>query len=415
MSQSLKGDEAEEATAVAGGEGAPASPQGDFQTGKVVMISVAHMVHDIYSSFLAPLLPLLIEKLGLSYGLAASLAVVQRLPSLLNPVVGAMAERMSVRYFIIVSPGLTAVSMSLLGAAPHYAVLVILLLIMGFSATLFHVPSPVMIKRVAGSRTGRGMSYYMLGGELARSIGPLVILGAVSIWGLEGSWRLMPFGIAASVVLYFQFHRIRISDQFRTRSEGLRIRATFRQHRRFLILMSGVLFFQSLLKSALTAFLPTLMTSEGASVWTGGGYLSVLQLAGAAGTFFAGGISDRFGRKRTLLLSAALGPLLLWLFLALDGMPAVAVLVLLGLVIFAPMPVMLAFVQDQDAERPVFLNGVYMGLNFLLAAIGVQLVGAAGDFLGLRMTFSISALLALLALLFIFALQEEPAQDKTGK
>jgi FSR family fosmidomycin resistance protein-like MFS transporter len=375
-----------------------AGPEEGFQTGKVVMISLAHMVHDIYSSFLAPLLPLLIDKLGLSYGLAASLSVFQRLPSLLNPVVGALAERMSVRYFVIATPGVTAIVMSLIGAAPHYAVLVILLLIMGLSATLFHVPSPVMVKRVAGGKTGRGMSFYMLGGEFARSIGPLVILGAVSLWGLEGTWRLMPFGIAASVVLYFQFHRIRISDQFRARSEGLRIRATFGEHRRFLILVSGILFFQSLLKSALTAFLPTLMTGEGASVWTGGGYLSVLQLAGAAGTFMAGGISDRFGRKKTLIVSAALGPVLLWLFLSLDGAAAIVVLLLLGLAIFAPMPVMLALVQDQDAERPVFLNGLYMGLSFLLGAIGVQIVGATGDLIGLRETFSLTAFLSLFAL-----------------
>ncbi|MCB2203828.1 MFS transporter [bacterium] len=382
-----------------------------FQTGKIVMISLAHMVHDVYSSFLAPLLPLLIDKLGMSYGLAASLSVVQRLPSLLNPVVGALAERMSVRYFIIVSPGLTAIVMSLIGAAPHYAVLVFLLLIMGVSATLFHVPSPVMIRRVAGKRTGRGMSYYMLGGEFARSIGPLVILGAVSIWGLEGTWRLMPFGIAASVVLYFQFHRIRISDQFRARREGLRIRDTFREHRRFLLLMSGMLLFQSLLKSALTAFLPTLMTEEGASVWMGGGYLSILQFAGAAGTFMAGGFSDRFGRKRTLLISAVSGPVLLWIFLFLDGAPGIAALVLLGLAIFAPMPVMLALVQDQDAERPVFLNGVYMGLSFLLGAVGVQLVGAAGDILGLRTTFNVTAFLALLSIPCILMLNERPKQS----
>ena len=378
--------------------------------GKVVLISLAHMVHDIYSSFLAPILPLLIEKLGLSYGLAASLSVFQRLPSLLNPVVGALAERMSVRYFIIVTPGVTAVAMSLLGSAPHYFVLVVLLLIMGLSATFFHVPSPVMVKRVAGGKTGRGMSFYMLGGELARSIGPLVILGAVSIWGLEGTWRLMPFGIAASVVLYFQVHRIRISDQSRARSEGLRIRATFREHRRFLLLVSGILFFQSLLKSALTAFLPTLMTAGGESVWTGGGYLAILQLAGAAGTFMAGGISDRFGRKPTLLLAAIAGPVLLWLFLAFDGVAAMAMLLLLGLVIFAPMPVMLALVQDQDAERPVFLNGVYMGLSCLLGAIGVQLVGASGDIIGLRETFSLSALFSLLSLPCILLLRRPPGE-----
>jgi len=36
-----------------------------FQLGDVITISCAHLLHDIYSSFLAPILPLLIEKLSI--------------------------------------------------------------------------------------------------------------------------------------------------------------------------------------------------------------------------------------------------------------------------------------------------------------------------------------------------------------
>ena len=37
-----------------------------FQTGGVLLISLCHFIHDVYSSFLSPLLPLLITKLSLS-------------------------------------------------------------------------------------------------------------------------------------------------------------------------------------------------------------------------------------------------------------------------------------------------------------------------------------------------------------
>ncbi|MBT6614216.1 MAG: MFS transporter, partial [Deltaproteobacteria bacterium] len=39
----------------------------NFQTVDAVAISITHLLHDIYSSFLAPILPLLIEKLSISY------------------------------------------------------------------------------------------------------------------------------------------------------------------------------------------------------------------------------------------------------------------------------------------------------------------------------------------------------------
>ena len=49
-----------------------------FQTGNVLTVSFAHMVHDTYSAFLAPILPLLIEKLGLSYSQVGLFSVIQR-------------------------------------------------------------------------------------------------------------------------------------------------------------------------------------------------------------------------------------------------------------------------------------------------------------------------------------------------
>jgi hypothetical protein len=38
-----------------------------FQMGRVLTIITAHFIHDTYSAFLAPLLPILIEKLSLTY------------------------------------------------------------------------------------------------------------------------------------------------------------------------------------------------------------------------------------------------------------------------------------------------------------------------------------------------------------
>lgn len=176
-----------------------------FQRDKVITISVVHFIHDIYTSFLAPALPLIIDKLGMSYGLAGILAVIQRIPSLLNPLVGIIAERPVMRYMVIISPALTAVAMSLIGIAPGYIFLAIILFVSGLSSTLWHIPTPVMIKHYSGSRTGKGMSYYMLGGELARTAGPLIILGVIELWGLyifpgrnEGIPYLLPSNLSDS-------------------------------------------------------------------------------------------------------------------------------------------------------------------------------------------------------------------------
>jgi MFS family permease len=79
-----------------------------FQTGQIVTLSISHFIHDVYSSFLAPLLPLLIEKLSMSLTQAGFLSTIMQVPALLNPYIGSLADRISVRYFIILAPAMTA-------------------------------------------------------------------------------------------------------------------------------------------------------------------------------------------------------------------------------------------------------------------------------------------------------------------
>ena len=187
-----------------------AAPLGPFQTAKVLVLAISHFVHDVYSAFLAPLLPLLIEKHSLSLTQAGFLSTIMQIPSLASPFIGSLADRISVRYFIIVAPMLTAVPMSLLGLAPDYGVLLILLFIAGVSVAVFHVPAPVMVARLSGHRKGRGMGFFMTGGELARTAGPLLAVGAVALMGLEGFYPIMAAGILASLWLFLRFRDVPI-------------------------------------------------------------------------------------------------------------------------------------------------------------------------------------------------------------
>ncbi|MDZ7774569.1 MAG: MFS transporter [Bacteroidales bacterium] len=376
-----------------------------FQTANVASISVAHLLHDIYSSFLAPLRPLLIEKFQMTLLLSSLLDIFQRAPNLLNPFAGLIADRGPARYFIIVTPAITAVAMSLLGLAPSYGMLAILLLVMGVSGALFHVPSPVMIQKIAGNRTGKGMSFYMLGGELARTAGPLVITGAVSLWGLEGTWRLIPFGLIASLVLYFRIRKIPVSDDFKAKKTDGGIRKMLRKYRSFFFILLGIIFFRAIVKSALTGFLPTyFFTEKSQTLWFSNISLAVLQIAGAGGTLLAGSISDKLGRKPTLMIATAAIPVVMWLFILAEGVYTLPLLLLLGFFVFAPGPVILALVQDLRTQRPAFFNGIYMTINFASSSVAIVLAGWLGDMLSLQTTYMITGSAAILAIPFIWRL-----------
>jgi FSR family fosmidomycin resistance protein-like MFS transporter len=361
-----------------------------FQTGNVLLISFSHLLHDTYSSFLAPLLPLLIDKLGFSYTLAGFLPAAQRLPSLLNPWLGVLADRIQVRYFTIFAPAVTAISMCLLGLAPSYSLLFLLLLISGISVACYHVPSPVLIRQIAGNQVGKGMSFFMFGGELARTIGPLILVGAISLWGLERTYWLIPPGILASFFLYIKFKDIPLQQGVHTTpSTGLM--QTARELLPVFLGLAGMIVFMGGVKSAMFAFLPTYLTQKGYSLTIAGISLAVLEGGGVVGVLTAGILSDRLGRKLILLIVAMMTPILTWIFLLEPGILTLPVLFILGFFLFSTGPVMLAVVQDIQSDRPAYLNGIYMMLNFAVGSVMSVMIGICNDWLGLDTTYRLTA------------------------
>lgn len=371
-----------------------------FQTGNVTLISVAHFLHDAYSTYLPPILPLLIEKFGISLFLSGLLGVIQRIPNLLNPFIGIMAERVKVRYFVIFAPAVTTVAMSLIGVAPLYIVVAVLLFVSGLSSALFHVPAPVMISKLSGTRNGKGMSFFMFGGELASAVGPLILVAVVEIWGLAGTLRLIPFGIATSAVLWWRLRKISIQQEVYGSALKIDYLAIFRQFRPVFLNLGGIILFNGTLRATLILFLPVYLISEGENLWFAGVSLAVLQVSGAVGTLFSGSVSDRIGRRTTLLIATIASPLLMLLFLNTDGALRIITIVLLGVALMSPQSVMLASILDLDTKHKAFVNSIYMTMSFFVSALMAMAAGAIADHMGLARTFALFAVLSLAAIFF---------------
>lgn len=382
-----------------------------FQSGKVMSISFAHLVHDIYSSFLAPILPLLIEKFGLSYTLASLLSIAQRFPNILNPLVGIIADKYPVRWFVISTPLITAISMSLLGIASSYIILCVLLFVAGLSAVFFHAPSPVLVKEISGNSIGKGMSFYMIGGEIARTLGPLIILGAISIWGLEGSFNLLPFALLASVIIYIKLKNVDTHKHAKGNPEA-NVWKTFRKLLPLFLIMSGVIFFRQFMKSGLTAFLPTYFGDfKNQEYWISVMSLVVYEGAGILGTFFGGTLSDKLGRKKILLISGIISPILMLLFLHSTGIFVFILLFLVGIFQFASSPVFLAYIQEIKSDHPSFVNSIYMFMSFGFGSITLLIFGMISDWSDINFSMNISAYIAFGAIPFIFLLPSEKKED----
>ena len=390
----------------------PERGTGRFRRGPVATAAALHFVHDVYSSFFAPLLPAIKDKLGISYGEAAALNLLRQIPVLANPFVGSVADRKGLRGLLVLGPLLTVGAMGLLGWAPSVWALGLLLMVAGLGAALFHVPAPVLVRRLSGRQVGRGMAYYMVGGETARTLGPLVAAGALAAWGLAGTWRLVGFGLPAVLILASPILRLSRGshDARKSRVASLGLR-DLTPHLRMLAALSSYTFLRALLKSSLTLYLPTYLSEKGEPLWYSNSCLSLLEAAGIAGTFLGGRLSDTLGRRTVLVSSAMMGPAAALAFLGTSGLASLAFLVATGLLLFAPGPVLLAVVQDTQCRRPALLNGLYMSLAFAGSSLAAMLVGLLADHEGLQASLTWAALASTTAALAAAAIgrSREPA------
>jgi len=377
----------------------------DFHPDKLLIISSGHFIHDVFSSFLAVFLPLLINKFELSMFLAGSLTVFIRLPSIFNPLIGILSDRMDLRYLAILAPALTAIAMSLLGVAPSYFALCCLLFIAGISAAVFHVLGPVMIARMSGKYIGTGMSYWMTAGELARTAGPLFAVWAISFWGFDKSYPVMIIGIFASILLLIY---LKDTAPALGKVSNVNPAGAFKHLIHVMVPLTGIMISRAFMVATLIAFLPTYMVNSGQSLWFGGITLALLEFSGAAGTFLGGTLSDRIGRQTILLTAMPTSCLLMLAFLYAPDWLLFPTVLFLGFSLFSVSPVNLAIVQDHSRGHRGTANGLYMGISFLTTAAVTVFVGWLADLFGLKAAFTTSALLGLAGIPIIFFLPKSP-------
>ena len=90
----------------------PGQIKSNFRTGDVASIAGGHLVHDVFTAFVAPLLPELIKLLQITLTQAGALSAFMQVPSLMNPLLGYIDDRRNLRMVMILAPGMTATMLS---------------------------------------------------------------------------------------------------------------------------------------------------------------------------------------------------------------------------------------------------------------------------------------------------------------
>jgi len=370
-------------------------PDSTFHPGAVMTVAMGHTMHDTYVGFVPVLLPHFVERFTLTNTKAGWLAACTQLPSILQPFFGHLADRLVLRWVVMLAPAVTATVMSLVGWAPNYLGLAALLVVVGLSSAAFHAVGSATAGHLSGAHLGKGLSVWMVGGELGMVIGPLLVGGALAVLGLKGISWLMVLGWTASYVLY---RRLRTEPIHAVAStERPDWRRSVGRMRPMLTLMAGLVVLRAMAVAAPGVFAPIFLKQEGSSTLVAAAAVTVFQAAGMFGTLAAGWVSDRVGRRAVLLFGALVGPAGLLAFTALEGLGRFPFLFLAGAATLSMHPVCMAVVQETFPESRGLANAIYLSTAFVMSSGAAVVVGILGDHIGLRPAFVVSALVTLLS------------------
>lgn len=353
--------------------------------GVAVAVALLHALNDAYTAFLPPLLPRIMDELGLTITLAAALMTSLALgSSLAQPLMGRLADRHGRRALVVLGPVTTGTFLSLMGWAPGFAALVGILLIGGLGSAAFHPPAASLAARVGErGRVGMRHALFSFGGAFGHALGPLIAVSVVAAVGLGGLWiaaiPVLVVGAAAWFVLPPGASDRILAPPPSAREIGRILRGP-------LGLVFGISATGAFLNNMFLTLQPISMAAAGATEARGAVVLSVYMGGQAVGTLAGGWLSDRMDRP--LLLAVLCGgsfPLHLLAFLLPAGGPlALTAAVLAGASNMAVLPPIVVTAIELAPSFVSTSSGIVMGLAWAVGALGVLAAGATADWLGPR-------------------------------
>lgn len=376
----------------------PSSSAGGVDVRVLVGLALAHFVNDIYASFLAPLLPLVVNKFNLTLTLAGLLATIFNASAALSqPIFAVLADRMSKRTLVALGPTLTVLGMGVLGLTPSYGALIGVLVLAAMGTASFHPQAASSAGTLSEGRKGTGVSVFVAGGELGYSVGPVLIAVIVTSFGLGSTaWVALPGLVLCGGLWWFFAQR---PSAPRPQTGGLR--ADLRGVWRPLVLLYLAVVCRSIIISSYITFLPLLLRARGGSLIAGGAAVFLFGGIGTIGGVLGGILSDRFGGRKVLLFSLIVGPPMLLTFILGQGPWTYVFLALGGMVLYLSAAVTIVMGQTLLPRQASVASSIVMGLAWGTAGLSLTAVGALGDARGLAQALTMILGLAIVALLSV--------------
>jgi FSR family fosmidomycin resistance protein-like MFS transporter len=366
-------------------------------------VASTHIVVDAYTNIYAPLLPLLMPALGLSYAAAGTLAMCfQMANSVAQLGFGALADRWQPRTLVVLGPLLAVIVLSFIGLATSPFTLGVILVLGGLGGAAFHPPAAALVYRLADHRKGLAMSAHLSGGSLGFAFAPVLFAPFIATMGLGWSPLIMLPGLLALAITLRHVPPMPLPPAHE--------RSTLATLRPAAVPLS-LLYFTIVLRTTTSygfmTFAPTLLTEGGFTIGEASTAVSIYLFASGVGGFVGGPLADRYGPRRVILWSLIAAVPFMAVAPRLSPTGFTAMLALGGLLLQSTLPISVTFAQSFVKGGAATVSSLMMGFAWGMGSLFVPLIGAGADRFGIEQTLAVLAFVPLLAACLAYRLPEQ--------
>lgn len=360
----------------------------------VFLLASTHFVVDGYGNIYAPLLPLLIPHLGLTFTTAGVLAMCfQMSSSVAQLAFGRLADRWKPRLLVLGGPFISVTILSLVGLAPSAPALAAILIVGGLGGAAFHPPAAALVHRLGGERKGLAMSTHITGGSLGFALGPLLFAPFVERFGLMWTPVLMLPGL---VVLGLFLRNVPRVERLHEHHEAGGF-AELRPYAKPLALLYVVVVVRTLASLSFATFMPVLLTRRGMTMTAAGSAVAIYLFASGVGGFLGGPAADRWGARIVIIASLVSAVPFLALAPILSGWTFTAIVAIGGFLLQSSLPVNVTFGQTLAPISAATVSSLMMGFAWGMGGVAVPFVGMLADRIGIERTLMTMAFMPLIA------------------
>ena len=172
----------------------------------IIWLCAAHLICDIYTGFLNPIMPFIASKLGFSMAIATVLISISHIcSSMLQPVFGFFADNMLKRFFIFWGLILVSVFIPLAPAAPNISILLIFMILGSLGGSFFHPQAMGFANNFSQTENcANNMGIFISMGSVGFACGPLIAALITQVLGLGMiSWTSFMGLLLASLMFLF--------------------------------------------------------------------------------------------------------------------------------------------------------------------------------------------------------------------